>query len=170
MNLAPQPQLRATLRHYASGMRGVAQTIGVMRSLVNEGRIDPTIRQAATSIIFLAPEKADQIEVSKLLDFVQTTIRYTKDINGVETISSAEKTLSGRIGDCDDQSVLLAALCEAVGYPTRFVVAGYEYADVMEHVFVQICVAGEWCDADPTERGPLGWSPPDALRSYVERV
>lgn len=170
MFLAPQPVLRATLRGYATGLRGVAQTIAVMRRLVREGRVDPVIRQAATSIIFLTTEKADQQEVSKLLEFVQSSVRYTKDIHDVETISTAEKTLAGRVGDCDDQSVLLAALFESVGYPTRFVVTAYEDPDVLEHVYLQVFVDGQWLDADPTERGPLGWSPPGALTTYVERL
>lgn len=167
---APQPILRATLRSYATGLRGVAQTIAVMRELVRQGRVDPVIRQAATSIIFLTTEKLDQLEASKLLEFVQSTIRYTKDVNDVETISTAEKTLAGKVGDCDDQSVLLAALFESVGYPTRFIVTAYEQADVLEHVYLQAFVDGQWLDADPTERGPLGWSPPGALTTYVERV
>lgn len=170
MFLAPQPILRATLRSYQTGLRGVAQTIAVMRDLVKRGRVDPAIRQAATSIIFLTTEKADQQEVSKLLEFVQSSIRYTKDVHDVETISTAEKTLAGRIGDCDDQSVLLAALLESVGYPTRFVVTGYETPDVLEHVYLQVYLDGQWLDCDPTERGPLGWAPPGAVSLYVEKV
>lgn len=169
MMLAPQPRLFATHRFYSNGLRGVTQTLGVMRSLVRQGRIDPTIRQAATSVLFML-ESSDYIEAQKLLDFVQTSIRYVKDVHEVETISTPEKTLAGRIGDCDDQTTLLAALYESVGYPTRFVVAGYQDARVMEHVYLQVLVNGEWLDADPTESHPLGWAPPDALRTYIERI
>lgn len=169
MQLAPQPRLTATLHRYSNGLRGVAQTLSVMRRLVTEGRIDPTIRQAATTIIFLQPERAVRREVEQLLAYVQGAIRYTRDIVDTETVSTAEKTLAGRIGDCDDQSVLLAALCEAVGYPTRFVVAGYDDPREVQHVYVQVCVDGAWLDADPTEHGPLGWAPPDPVSLFIER-
>lgn len=170
MFLAPQPSLNTTTVYYSPGVRGVAQTVAVMRKMVNEARRDPTIRQTATTVVFLALGFGDHLEVSKLLEFVQTSIRYVKDIHDVETLSTPLKTLQGRIGDCDDQSTLLAALCEAIGYPTRFVVAAYAKAGVLEHVYVQICVDGEWLDADPTERYPLGWFPPDPLTVYIERV
>lgn len=170
MMLAPQPELSVHVRPMAPGLRGVRQTIAVMRDLVNAGRVDPVIRQAATSIIFLQPEKVPDAEVGKLLEFVQQTIRYTQDVHDVETVSTPEKTLLGKVGDCDDQSTLLAALCESVGYATRFIVAAYDDPKIMEHVYLQICVDGQWLDADPTEDGPLGWAPPDALKIMVERV
>lgn len=170
MMLAPTPELTAVVRPMHAGIRGVSQTIRVMRQLVKEARVSPVIRQAATSIIFLSPEKVWRDEVDKLLSYVQSTIRYTQDVNDVETVSTPEKTLAGKVGDCDDQSALLAALCEAVGYPTRFVVAAYDDPAVMEHVYLQVCVDGLWLDADPTERHPLGWAPPDALSLMIEKV
>jgi transglutaminase-like putative cysteine protease len=168
MFMAPQPVLSAVHRSYASGVRGVRQTVAIMRQLVNEARTDLRIRQAATSLTFLVPEKFDHGEVAKLLDYCQRSIRYVRDVLDVETLSSAWKTLEGRVGDCDDKSVLLAALCEAIGYPTRFVVAGYESPSVFEHVYCQIAVDGVWLDADPTEREPLGWAPPDPACLMIE--
>lgn len=170
MRLAPQPTLTTSVVGIGNGMRGVQQTIRQMRRLVVAGRIDPTIRQCATTLIFLAPEKADALEVSKLLDFVQKSIRYVRDVQDVETISTASKTLAQRLGDCDDQSVLLAALCESVGYRTRFIVTGYDDPSIMEHVYLQICVDDDWLDADPTEDHPLGWAPPDPAAVLVEQT
>lgn len=170
MLLAPTPQLSAVHRYYAGGLRGIRQTLAVMRDMVNAAKIDPGIRQQATSVVFTSPEKNEFAEVSRLLEFVQSNIRYTKDILGVETISSPQKTLAGRIGDCDDQTALLAAMCEAIGYPTRFVTAGYVTPNAVEHVYLDVCVDGQWLPCDPTERGPVGWEPPDALCVMFEKV
>lgn len=170
MRMAPCTPLTTTLRSYSPGMRGVRQTLGVMRRLVNDGKIDPLIRSTATSIIYLAPEKDDGTEASKLLDFVQRHIRYVKDIHDIETLSTAPKTLAGRVGDCDDQTVLLAALLESVGYPTRFVVASYGESTDPEHVYLQTLVDDEWLDADPTENFPLGVAPPNPSATYIERI
>lgn len=170
MMLAPQIAFNSRLLTYSNGVRGVAQTVGLMRELVRQGRIDPAILAAARSLVFLTPEKDAGAELQVIFDHVQNCIRYTSDIHEVETLSSAAQTLAGRCGDCDDKSVLLASLFEAVGYPTRFVVAGYEEGGQLEHVYVQVCCDGEWIDADATEPHPLGWAAPDAVTLYVERV
>jgi transglutaminase-like putative cysteine protease len=170
MLLAPQPHLSAVHVAYGTGLRGIRQTLGIMRAYVKAGRIDPAIRQAATTIVFLQPPKDEPSEVRALLQYMQQSVRYVKDVLNVETLSTAEKTLAGRIGDCDDQSVLLAALCESIGYPTRFVVAGYATPGILEHVYLQVCVDGEWIDADPTESHPLGWAPEDPVTVYYEQV
>lgn len=166
---APQIPLTAQLRSYSNGVRGVAQTVGVMRRLVNEGKIDPIIRSAATSIVYLTPEKDAGSELLALFDQVQNRIRYVGDIHGVETVSTAAKTLLGKIGDCDDKSILLASLFEAIGYPTRFVVAGYSTPGELEHVYLQV-FADDWIDCDPTEPHPMGWCAPDPVTIYFERV
>jgi transglutaminase-like putative cysteine protease len=167
---APQIPLNVQLKSYSNGLRGVAQTIGVMRRLVNEGKIDPIIRSAATSIVYLTPEKDAGAETMALFDHVQNRIRYVGDIHDVETISTAAKTLLGKIGDCDDKSVLLASLMEAIGYPTRFVVTGYGEPGHLEHVYMQVCIDDEWIDCDPTEPQPMGWAAPDPTTIYFERV
>lgn len=170
MFLAPQVPLSVSLHSYSNGLRGVAQTVGIMRGLVNSGKIDPLIRQAAMSIVYLQPEKDAYSEALAIFNHVQNNIRYVADVYGVETIATAAKTLQGQGGDCDDKSILLASLLEAIGYPTRFVVAGYSTPGSVEHVYVQIYLDDEWVDCDATEPYPMGWSGPDAVTLYVEKV
>ena len=170
MNLAPQPALSGRLYPLSNGIRGVQETITVMRAEVKKGRVDPVIRQAATTLIYLTPQKCELSEIEAVFNFVRDRVRYTRDIVDVETVSSARKTLEGRIGDCDDQSVLLAALLEAVGYSTRFVVAGYNTATDLEHVYTQVFIGDQWIDADPTEPHPLGWCADGATVAYTEFV
>ena len=170
MMLAPTPRLSGHIVALADGMRGVEQTLGTMRSLVNQYRTDLDIRQTATATIFLTPEKDQLAEAHALFELVQHGIRYTRDINGIETISTPLMTLHGRIGDCDDQVVLLATLLEAVGYPTRFVVAGYNVPGQLEHVYLQACLNNQWVDMDPTEQHPMGWAAPGAVAYGVEQV
>lgn len=144
----------------ANGTTGIYQTLAAMRQMVNHCKTDPQIRQAATSTVFLTPEKDEIAEVRAVFEFVRDRIRYVKDIYGVETLSTPDKTLEGMIGDCDDQTTLLAAMLEAIGYPTRFVIAGYSGRD-FEHVYLQVWIQGHWISLDPTEHHPLGWEPPD---------
>ena len=168
MMLAPTPRLDSTHCRIANGVRGVRETLAAMRALVREGRVDTQVRQAAASIIWLQPEKDSLHEVTALYEFVRDRVRYVRDVLDVETLSTPAKTLAQMIGDCDDQTTLLAAMLESVGYPTRFVVAAYTLPGHFEHVFLQVDIDGEWVCADPTEREFLGWYPPDALTTAIE--
>lgn len=159
MLTAPTPHLSGNIVHISNGTAGIYQTLAAMRRMVNQCKTDFTIRQAATSLVFLTPEKDEISEVRAIFEFVRDRIRYTKDIHGVETLSTPDKTLAGMVGDCDDQTTLLASLLEAVGYPTRFVIAGYNGPDY-EHVYLQAWVGGQWIGLDPTEPYPMGWEPP----------
>jgi hypothetical protein len=171
MRLAPYTPLTAKSRGLATGLKGIYQTLAVMRSMVKQYRTNPQIRQAATTVVFMTPEKDEYSEVTALFDFVRQNIRYVKDIHDVETLSTPDKTLAGRVGDCDDQATLLATMLESVGYPTRFAVAGYQSPHTFEHVYLQVFVHGDWVDCDPTEQSAyFGWFPPDPVCLMFERV
>ena len=170
MFLAPDVPMHGNLFGISNGRAGIFETIAIMRNIVKQYRINLEIRNAAISVIFLTPERDELSEVTALFNFVRDSIRYVRDINAVETISTPDKTLESQIGDCDDQSLLLAALYESVGYPTRFVVAGYQSKGILEHVYLQVLAADAWHDADPTEHRAFGYSPPDPLDLYIESV
>jgi transglutaminase-like putative cysteine protease len=165
---APQPTLTGTLGFIAEGRGGVMQTLAIMRAMVVDYKVDPAIITTARSVIFLTPPKAQASEVSALLRFVQSHVRYVQDVHGIETLSTPDKTLQARSGDCDDQVTLLATLLEAVGYPTRFVVAAYHTPGLFEHVYLQAFAQGQWIDLDPTESYDLGWAPPAPLSIEIE--
>lgn len=171
MHLAPRVCYSGIITRLAGGFGGVVQTLRVMRQMVRAYSTDPRMRNVARSIIFLTPEKDEVAEVAALFNFVRDSIRYMRDVHEVETISTPDKTLASRVGDCDDQTTLLATLLQSVGYPTRFIVTGYETPGQYEHVYMQVFVNGEWVDCDPTEQGaPLGWSAPMPVSVYVEQV
>lgn len=170
MRLAPTPALSGCVVPMAAGLPGVYQTIGAMRALVTQYRTHPAIRQAATSAAFLTPERDEFAECSALFAWVRDSVRYVRDVHNVETLTTPDKTMAGLIGDCDDQATLLAALFESIGYPTRFVIAGYHYPGEFEHVYVQVYACDQWIDCDPTEHRPFGWSPPDPVCLAFEAV
>lgn len=170
MNLAPAIAFTAQRLSMAPGMRGLKQTLAQMRRLVNDGRVSPPIRSAAASVAFLTPEKDAIAECSAVFAYVRDTIRYLNDVNDVETLMSPQQTLALRYGDCDDQTVLLCAMLESIGYPTRFVVASYNDPRNFEHVYCQVFANEIWIDCDPTEHHEFGWAPPDPLVIAFERV
>lgn len=152
------------------GAAGIFHSLRIMRGMIDDYKSRLEVIDCATDIIRSVPQFDELGEVDALFRWVRDRIRYVRDVHGIETIATPTATLARRAGDCDDQCVLLGALCESVGYPTRFVVAGYGAPGVFEHVYLEILAAGRWLAADPTERVSLGWEPPGAVIVQRERV
>lgn len=168
MRLAPQVQFSVSAVPAAWGSAGVAQTMREMRRLIDEGKRDAEVMRAAGAVIFTTPEKLEAGEVCAVFEYVRDHVRYVRDVVGHETLASARMTLARQAGDCDDQTVLLGAMLESVGYPVRLVVAAYQAPGNWEHVFLEVWAAGEWIACDPTEKAPLGWSPPNPCSLWTE--
>lgn len=168
MMLPPLLTLSGQIVQIPDGLAGTEATIATMRDMVNRCKTSPIIRQAATTVAFLQPEKDYRAEAEAIFNEVRDGVRYMRDVHGVETLQEPPITLASRLGDCDDQSALLAAMLESIGVPTRFVVAGYS-GDYYEHVYLQAWLDG-WVDMDPTEPHPMGWAPPDPTVIAFEAV
>lgn len=170
MMLAPTPLLNGTVVQIPDGAAGTEATIAAMRELVNQCKVDPNLRQVATTIAFLQPEKDYRAEAEAIFNEVRDGVRYMRDVHAIETLADPKITLASRLGDCDDQSALLAALLESIGIPTRFVVAGYS-GPYYEHVYLQAWLDGDgWVDMDATEPHPMGWAPPDPTVIAFEAI
>lgn len=168
MRLAPAIPLNVTRAPAPSGVAGVFTTLRHMREGVESAKGDPFVIATATGIIYTTPERDTLSEVTALFNWVRDHVRYVRDPHGLESLSSPAVTAQRMTGDCDDQTALLCALFESVGYPTRFVMAAYNAPGQFEHVYCQVYADNEWIDADPTERQPLGYSPPGAISIYLE--
>lgn len=169
MYTAPFTTFTAQLASAPNGNAGNVATITRMRQMVNEAKCDPFIIQKATGIIYMQPQHDEYAEVRALFEFVRDYIRYQRDVVGVETLADPRATLRRQVGDCDDQATLCAALLESVGYPCRFVMAGYS-GPTYEHVYLQVLVLGEWITCECTEMVPLGWEAANPVCMWTERV
>lgn len=169
MDMAPNFFATAVRTCLANGFAGVRETVAVMRALVLEARVNPVIRQAAIDLIYLQPERDEGAEIEAIYAHVRDRIKYVRDVHDVETVHDPVRVLRGRVGDCDDKSVLLASLLESVGYPTRFVVTGYDGGDV-SHVYVQVAAEGDWVDLDASEYMQVGDAPPDPTVVWYEDI
>ena len=164
MHLPTRP--RAFLAAIDSGPKGVYQTLRIMRYFVRTGKKDMLVRQKALSIIKNRPQKDFAGEVQDLHKFVRDSIRYVKDIAGVETVQTPDITLEIGQGDCDDKSVLLASLLESIGHPTRFVAVGFRPGH-FSHVLIETKIGARWIPLETTEPVPMGWYPP-RVRARME--
>lgn len=168
MFLAPVAPLNVSSVPLAYGSAGTMQTVRAMRAMIDDGKRDPAVIQAATAVIYTTPEKLEAAECQAIFDYVRDHVRYVRDVAGIETLAAPRITLQRLAGDCDDQTALLGAMLEAVGYPTRLVVAAYQAPQAWEHVFLQVFASGDWIDCDPTERMPIGYAPPNPVSLWIE--
>jgi hypothetical protein len=71
-------------------------------------------------------------------------------------------------GDCDDMTILLAAMLEAIGHPTRLVIVGPDprRPRLFSHIYLEVNLRDRWISLDPTMPFPMGWAP----RAMVKEV
>lgn len=144
------------------------RTLQIMRVLVRSqgGRTSPTVRELALSLVGHLSPKAYAEEAQALHAYVRDRVRYVRDVRGVETVQTPERTIAIAQGDCDDKSTLLAAMLESLGFRTRFEAVGF-VPGRWSHVLVSAFVAGlGWVPMETTLDVPMGWTPP----RVVERI
>lgn len=149
---------QATLSKIPDGNAGVKDTLILMRQLVRQGKRDIRIRTLAASIVQHLSQKNWIGEIQALQNYVKVNIRYVRDIRGIETIQTPDKTLELGYGDCDDKSTLVASLLESIGHPTRFVACGFN-GDELSHVYVETKLGNKWIGVETTEPVEVGWTP-----------
>lgn len=150
-------QPRATLRGAIAfslphGDAGVAKTISLVRSQVDQAIKDPYINRTAIEILsaYGAPQYDDAAAARTIYDWVRTHIRYVKDPVGKETVRPANVILEVRAGDCDDlNGVLLPSLLGTIGIPTRAVtVAAVPGSNEFSHIYAEALINGAWTPVD----------------------
>ena len=156
----------ASLHRIPSGRSGTIYTLNVMRRLTRAGKKDIRIRELAFSLIKGLPSKDYYGQMLRLHEFVRDHINYVRDIRGVETVQEPIKTVEYEAGDCDDQAVLLAALLESIGHPTRFVALGFN-GGPFSHVMSESRMSKGWIPLETTENVSAGWRPENVTSSYV---
>jgi len=115
---------------------------------------DPLTRQIAAKIATESCAESEICHAKALYYFVRDNIKYVSDPYEKEYVASPVETLKTGGGDCDDGSLLLAALIESIGIKTRIVI-------VPGHAFVKALMPeappryriGEWVYMDWTCKG-----------------
>ena len=161
-------QQAATLKAIPPGAAGTRATLQLMSQFVRRYKKTLPLRELALAIVDrVGGSKNFSGEVKAVQDYVRKNIRYRKDVNGVETLSTPIKTLEYRAGDCDDQSVLVATLLEAIGHPTRFVAIKLNPLGNFVHVYTETKIGPKWYSVETTENWPIGYEPPGVSSRMV---
>lgn len=100
------------------------ERLRIFRMISMQRGRDPRIANVAVSILRKAGVKPRDYEgqAKALLRWVQENVYFVNEPG--ERIQDPIRTLKVRYGDCDDMSILLAALFESLNLPWRFVQSG----------------------------------------------
>lgn len=156
-------QRTATLQQIPSGALGTKATLNYMRQFVRQYKKTLPVRELALSCIRdLQGHKNWVGQIKRLHSYVQKRIQYVRDVRGVETLQTPLVTMKIRQGDCDDQAVLLAALLESIGHPTRFVAIKQNFFGPFVHVYTETKIGPRWIPLETTEKmrpgAPMNYS------------
>lgn len=174
LSLSPSPEpmrtpVTARLVTLAGGRAGVAQTLRIMRQLARAAKVNIAVRMKALQIVAGLEPKDWRGEVAAVHAFVRDQIRYVRDIEGVETLQTPDKTLEFGQGDCDDKSTLLASLLLAIGHPVRFVAVGFKPRS-FSHVLVETRIGEQWLPLETTVQCAPGFMPPGVQSRLILKV
>jgi hypothetical protein len=154
-----------------TGYAGTLRTAAFMARLIRDGARDFRVRRTALDILKRRAVRAKDYlaEIKALFEWVQQNLRYTKDTYQVEVLHSARRLLELGAGDCDDFSILLGSMLEAIGHPTRLVLTGPNprRPRAFSHVYVEAFCNGRWIALDATMPHPMGWAPPSWVKKVV---
>lgn len=170
---APDAETYATLQSLPDGVEGTGVTLRHMRDYVRAAVRSPGqgVREAALKVLADIPQRRWLREVLALHAFVRDNIRYIKHPVGVQIVQEPEKTLQYGQGNCVDKAVLLSALLESTGHPTRFVALEIRGTKPgFSHVIVETKVGRQWMPLESIIPVQAGWYPPEAGARYSLNV
>lgn len=172
MSLYPTPR-PMTVEDIPDGDAGIAATLRKMVELARQGKRDPGVIEVANSLVRDVPQGDRLGEVKALHAFVRDHIRYTNDIGGIEPVEllrTCEATLTMGCGDCDDKSILLAALLCSIGRPARIVAVALRPSRHFSHVLVETPRGKGWMPLETILDVEAGWGPLNVSRRMIVYV
>lgn len=165
---SPQPR-RAALSGIPNGTGGAIATMRTMRNLVRDAIRDPKQQIRESALTILRGVKSFTDEARAIQAWVQKNIEYRRDPTDLELVQTPQVTLQLRAGDCDDQSVLTAALLQSTGHPSQFIAIGLN-GSPLSHVLVQTLIGQKWVSVETILPRPFGWMPKGVTSYYIQKV
>lgn len=175
-----QVDLRGPDVYHMPGWKNLSDPARVkaLRKIVAEYGADPRIAEIANAALTRAgvPARAYKQQAAVLLKWVHDNVEYRNEPG--ERLQSPEYTIRMGFGDCDDLSILLAALYQTVRLEYRFVLSGTDkrtrktirwiegqpFPKNVDWAHIYVCVGRptfrptRWSFAEPSLKGvKLGW-------------
>lgn len=172
MMTANQPATKIYSVTIPDGDAGIRQTVVHMQALAQGrgGARSPEVRQAALEAVRGTDRGVHEIDA--VFHWVRDNIEFRGEHG--ETLQEPRITLRFGAGDCDDQSMLTAAMLLALGFETRFRTISLQAEPKdFSHVFVEVMdpLSHQWTPLDTTVNNSFpGWIPGDVARDQTYGV
>ena len=143
-------------------------TLRVVRALALRDSRTPEIRLLAQELSREQIPYDNLGEATALQHYVRDSIRYVRDVLGVETVQSPRLTLRIGSGDCDDKTALLASLLYSIGFPVRYVLAATSsrHRAHYTHIYPEAQIRGQWVALETISPGA---EPGYRVRSFATK-
>jgi transglutaminase-like putative cysteine protease len=139
----------------------MAGKVLLMRQLMRAHGARPELRELAFRILRAhGVASRDQAGMVRALQVWTQAHRYAREPG--EQFAGPDAVVRQGGGDCDDLTILLGALLESLGIPTKIEVLGWRDPKgrmVYRHVYLRAKVGAAWPAAEVIHRVPLGWDP-----------
>lgn len=151
-----------------SGDSGTAQTVSLIKKLVESAVKDPAVNAFSIAIVRNV-QRYDKIGQCKaVFDWVNQNVQYVMDPIGPdgpkETLRPMRDLMSLLAGDCDDiNGVFIPSVLGSLGYETRVVTikADSEVPSEFSHIYCEVLIDGYWYAMDCAREGAeFGDEPP----------
>lgn len=132
-----------------NGETGTRTTLSRMVYLVREGITKPKVVELAHSIVMSVPERDYLSMALRIRDWMRGCYHFIPDPVGVEMLRTPEYMVTmlertGAItGDCDDASIMAAALGASVGIAGEFRAVSYRSDCRIAHVYTVLSPRGQ---------------------------
>lgn len=146
-------------RPLAQGYPGIRQTVLSIVALIRRGSELEDIRALSRRITEQA--RNDLERIVRIFYWVKSHLHYTRDPLDIELVKHPSRMLreieAGGYarGDCDDYTVLMGSLLEALGIPTRVRIIRTKGNELFNHVFPEVFVRGRWIPLDATLKNSI---------------
>lgn len=146
------------------------QIVKTLDTLIDEFSKNLVVRNKAIQIIRPAQDNDDYQNFVKLLNFVRQKVVYVKDPVDTEWITNPLNLLKdiGQYGfameDCDGHVLLLGALAQSLGIPSKARAVRINGSPEYNHVILAVEIEGNWVNADPCVK--LGYT--NAYTNWLE--
>lgn len=121
--------------------------------LANKYKSDPFIYKLGSEIVSIAGSRDVYAQCVALFVLVDKNVTYVKDIHGIDTYQSPIQTLALGRGDCDDFTILFAAIAMSMGIPVQAKVIRTSNAKTWSHIYPLLGIGNAWYPADATVEG-----------------
>lgn len=150
------------------------QRVKYIKQLIVKGRNHPAIRALAVKIVskkcgkkFCIGERDYPKEVTAIFNWMRKNVRYVRDNIDRDTFQHPVRTIQFGGGDCDDYTITMAALLQAIGYPVKMRVIQTTDADDWNHIYLLVGIPPSdpqvWMPLDASVNKPAGWEPPASM-------